>query len=174
MKRNKKITLFTTILVLIVVMSGVLIWRLSTTNETPENTEVTDSFNPPTKEEEQAGDQQKDKAISQDESQNASNQRQNKTANVIITDAGQYGSEIEVRSFVPDHYQDGTCTITITKDNSKVEKTTTAYRDASTTICTNPLFSRSEFSSPGTWQVTVQYTAKDASGQSQPKTINIR
>lgn len=132
------------------------------------------NLNPPTDEEAQAGDAVKDDLDKNDATtEQAENNAQTKTASVIITDAGQYDDVIEVRSFISNSYQDGTCTITLSQGTKKVSKETAAYSDASTTICTNPLFKRSEFTSGGQWQVVVSYKATGISGQSEPLSITI-
>ncbi|HTE22518.1 MAG TPA: hypothetical protein VK674_05765 [Candidatus Limnocylindria bacterium] len=137
------------------------------------------NYGPPTEEEKASGDKQKETTDAEEEQQNApeppdQNDPQKKAVTVIITDADQYDAIIEVRSFISDHYQDGTCTITIKKGSQTVTKKTPAYRDASTTICTNPLIKRSEFPSAGDWQVTVAYASKDAAGTSDAQTIKIK
>lgn len=133
------------------------------------------SLDPPSEDEKRAGDEKKDEIVENKKDSGVDDQSASKNVTVIITDAGQYDGIIEVRSFIPDHYQDGTCTITFTKGASKVSKDTPAYRDASTTICTNPLFKKSQFSATGKWQVAVTYKSKDgrANGTSETKTINI-
>ena len=133
------------------------------------------NYDPPTEEERAAGDKQKEKVDKEEQRQNSQNgdSTEKKTTNVIITDAGQYDDIIEVRSFIPDHYQDGTCTIAFRKGGQTITKGTPAYRDASTTICTNPLIKRSEFPSAGDWQVSVSYDSKDAKGTSETQTITI-
>jgi len=80
---------------------------------------------------------------------------------------------IEVRAFVSNQYKDGTCTTTLTKGSLKVSKETKAYKDATTTICTNPLIDRSELKQAGDWQVVVKYTAGNISGESKPQTVKI-
>lgn len=137
------------------------------------------NYNPPTEQEQQAGDSQKqnitegqDRFKDQPSSQNQNNGTSNQ-ATVVITDAGQYDDVVEVRAFVSNHYQDGQCTFTLTKNNLVVKKTTTAFRDVSTTICTNPLFNRNEFAQAGDWQIVVTYTADNVSGTSKPQPITI-
>lgn len=136
-----------------------------------DNTEII-NLTPPTDEEQAAGDDLKQNipAAGQPESDEDS---ANNTASVIITDAGQYDDVIEVRAFIPNHLQDGTCSITFTKGSQSLTRETPAYADASTTICANPLIKRSEFPSAGDWQVSVGYTAPGASGQSEKQTITI-
>ena len=136
------------------------------------------NYGPPTKEEKQAGDKQKETNSQKEQQQNSqqeqgAGQSEARTVHVTITDAAQYGNTIEVRSFIPDYYEDGTCTITFKKDSFLVTKDTPAYRDATTTICTNPVFARSEFPVGGKWQVTVSYTSNGAKGQSATQEVVI-
>lgn len=135
------------------------------------------NYDPPTVEEKAAGDEQKKKLepTKPDENTDPSDPPEDSNqVKVVITDAGQYDDIIEIRSFIPDHYQDGTCTVTLTKGTTTVTKETTAYRDASTTICTNPLIKRSEFPSAGDWTVRVQYASANARGTSELQTITIK
>lgn len=136
------------------------------------NNGETINYGPPTEDEKRAADEQKDKIVRVDTPSHDNNQSK-RSANVIITDAGQYDSTIEVRAFIQNHYQDGTCTITFLKDGNKVEKSTLAYRDATTTVCTNPLFPREEFKDSGDWHLTVTYASESAYGVSQPQIIRI-
>lgn len=94
-----------------------------------------------------------------------------KNVRVIITDANQYDNLVEVRSFIPDYYENGTCTITFTQDSQTVSKTTLLtkiYPLLSVLI----LFSRSEFPTAGTWNVTVTYETANAKGVSRPSSRN--
>lgn len=132
------------------------------------------NYSPPTSDEQQAADEQKDRVVQEEEKRNDTIDPSKKNANVVITDAAQYDNVIEVRSFVSDHYQDGTCDIIFIQGDHKVAKSTPAYRDASTTICTNPLFNRSEFPASGEWQVTVTYSSVNATGTSKSQSVTIR
>lgn len=143
-------------------------------------------YSPPTEVEKKSGDYIKPEVVKRQEQEDAqkkdnSEQTQNNqqppsssNATVVITDAGQYDNIIEVRAFVSNRYQDGTCKVTLTKNGLTVSKTTEAYKDATTTICTNPLFNRSEFSQAGDWQVIVEYNSLNYSGKSNPQTVQIK
>lgn len=131
------------------------------------------NYDEPSDEERLAGDNEK---FSNNESgdrlqNNDTGLQEVENVSVIITDAGQYGDKIEVRSFIPDYYQDGTCTITFTQDALKITKETPAYKDITTTVCTNPLFNRSDFPVGGEWQVVVSYKAPNAQGVSSPQSV---
>jgi hypothetical protein len=165
------------IVLLIIGLVGYRLMHSNTDNRSNNEPQSGINYDPPTDEEAQAGDKIKDD-VNQKEKQSQNNPDQSdgakQEASVIITDAGQYDDIIEVRAFIPNHYQDGTCTITLTKDTFSVSKSTPAYRDATTTICTNPLFARSEFATPGEWSVTVSYSSSGAQGTSSSETIDIR
>lgn len=132
------------------------------------------NYSPPTDEEKAVGDTQKEEVDRKEESQNKPDDSPDKkSVTVIITDAGQYDGIIEVRSFVPDFFQDGTCTTTFTKGSRTFKKEMPARTDSSTTICMNPLLKRSEFPVPGVWQVKVTYSSKDAQGVSETQNLTI-
>lgn len=143
----------------------------NTSSSGPEATNVVD-YGPPTEEEQKAGDNVKESVTTENTGTNT--QPGNKSVNVIITDATQYDSIIEVRSFVPNHIEDGVCTITFTKGAETLQKTANAFADASTSICTNPTIERSEFSSAGTWNLVVAYNSKTATGKSEAREVIIK
>lgn len=117
----------------------------------PENTI---NYDPPTENEVQAGNEQK-QAIIQNEPQQPTEPAQEVT--VTIVDANQYGDEIEVRAFVPSIVRNGTCSFTFTNPSGMVEKSGPASADASSTLCISQVIPRSEFSSAGQWDLTVRY-----------------
>lgn len=137
-------------------------------------------YAPPTQEEKQSGNEIKPEVVKRQEQEDAqkkdntnSSDPTSDSAEIIITDATQYDNVIEVRSFIANKYQDGTCKTTFTKGSLTVSKETKAYKDATTTICTNPLIDRLEFKQAGEWQVVVEYTAGNVFGRSQPQTVKI-
>ena len=177
---------------LLLVLAGVLLFGggvfayQSLANDDTEDDQTTGiDFGPPTEEEQQAGDEQKD-AIVDDESDDESdeqaqpsnsdqNDRQDdrSSANVVIVDAGQYDDIIEVRAFISDHIQDGTCRYRFQRGNQTVNKQREARADATTTVCPTLEVDRSEFGSSGTWRVTVTYESSRTQGsQSQEFQIN--
>lgn len=125
------------------------------------------NYQPPTVQEQDAGDNQKDIILEDNENNNQQNTDSNKKeATLLITDVGQYGSKIEVRSFIPDYFEDGSCTIQFSKGNTSFQKIVPAFKDSSTTICTNPDVDRSEFNEPGEWYVKVTYESPTARAES--------
>ena len=128
------------------------------------------NYGPPTQQEQQAGDKQKQTIVDQQ----SAPQAPPSTATVVVARAEQNGDTIEVAASITNVYKDGTCTFKLVQGSNSLTKITAAYRDVSTTICTNPLIPRSEFPTTGDWQVTVSYKSSDGiSGQSESKTIKI-
>ncbi|MDQ3123750.1 MAG: hypothetical protein M3Q14_03660 [bacterium] len=167
-----------TSLIIIFLAAGIFTWAVffSSNPVTTPNSENSINYGPPTVEEKAAGDRQKQQI---DEEQNNTDNSpldnsSKKSVSVIITDASQYEDIIEVRSFIPDYFQDGTCTIVFRKDNLTLTKTAPAYKDISTTICTNPEIKRSEFATSGEWQVTVSYESTNAKGTSETQIIKLK
>lgn len=176
---NLSRTLIFVSLLVIVGVASVLAY--TKTNQPTENSSPTINLDPPTPAEEQAGNKVPEK---QPDTTEQPTKPDNGTVSdgldsrnevtVIIADAGQYGDTIEVRSFMPNYFEDGTCTITFSRGNSTFSRDTPAYTDATSTICTNPEFKRSDFSSLGEWQVNVRYESTNAKGTSQTQTVNIQ
>lgn len=158
----------------LLIAGGVFAYNMTRQTKVADVANGTINYDPPTEEEQNSGDTRKEEIVNNDKPTTPPQPSDPaKTATVIITDAGQYDNVIEVRAFIPDHYQDGTCIITFRRGSQTVSKDTPAFRDATTTICTNPLIERSEFPSAGDWQVTVSYKSAGAAGQSETKTIKI-
>lgn len=176
---SNKRRIIATLLVGALIMCGYLTYRYVINHGSDPQGTDTINYGPPTDEEKTAGELKKQEIIEQETRQrqpsslNNPNPK-NKNVDVIITDASQYDDIIEVRSFVPNHYEDGTCTIKFEKDSDSFSKSAPAYKDISTTICTNPEIKRSEFSSSGNWTVIVSYSSATASGNSEKQKITIK
>lgn len=97
------------------------------------------------------------------------------SAKVVITDANQYGQDVEVRAFISNVIQNnGTCTLSFTGPGTKVVKNVAASADASTTRCENAVIPVNTFDKKGTWQLVVSYSSANTVGQSEPKNIEIK
>lgn len=155
------------------------------TNNSPSTTSKTTQegidSSPATADEQKAADEQKttfaNKQNQQKDTGNTSNDGAItspilKPASVYITYAQQNGDIIDVNAYT-NQYENGTCTMVFTKGSANVSKKTSAYTDASTTICNNPRIPRSEFSSSGEWLVTVIYTSSTSSGASKSQAVTI-
>jgi hypothetical protein len=131
------------------------------------------NYNPPTQQEQQAGDEIKQDIVDKTKSQE--NHPDSDRTDVTISNASVVEGEVDINAYA-NHYGDGTCTFTFSKQgNASVTKQTAATRDVSTTICDNPLISLKEFPVSGSWDLRVTYTndQKTVSGTSAQKSINI-
>jgi hypothetical protein len=115
-------------------------------------------YGPPTDEEANAGDEQK-KIILEKES---TNNIPSKTIDLVIVDASQYGSEIEIRAFVPNHTENGSCVFLFSKEGQQdIQKTMPATADASTTTCMTLTVPTSEYPVSGKWNLAITYTSSE-------------
>lgn len=120
------------------------------------------NFDPPTEDEQKAGDKKKQEIKSEQETTSKPN-----IANVVIVDANQYDSVIEARAFVSNALESGTCYFEFIKEGSRtVSRETPAIPDASTTPCITVTVPRDEFTSPGVWILNVTYKSTSISGNS--------
>lgn len=170
MNKNKKIALILAMVALIAAGSVLLFVILKDDSDTSQNQdEAIDSINygPPTEEELQAGDQQKEKIESED------GQAPEIQGEVIIVDAQQYDSEVEVRAFVANIVDNGICTYRFMLADESFEVTREAFADASTTPCITLTLPVSDFPQPGTWSLEVLYASDTSDKSAQPATIDV-
>lgn len=155
------------LVVLLVACVGVLAYTLNKDDDINTESVSNINFDPPTEQEKSAGDEQK-KEIVEEEKQSKPD-----TAEVVIVDASQYNDEIEIRAFVSNVVKDGTCNYLFENSGQKVEKSSLAKADASTTPCFTLVVPRSEFAKSGVWDVTITYTNDEITG-STSSTIDIQ
>lgn len=137
---------------------------------------------PATKEEKQQSEDNKDRIAAQIDKDKAEGQPTTsnptsvkKDGTVTITYAGQYGSNIEVGSFVANVFEDGgTCTVLLTKGSLTVTKETKGTKDVSSTTCPAFVIPRSEFKEAGSWNLKVKYDSPSVSGVSIDKAIEVK
>jgi hypothetical protein len=133
----------------------------SNTDSTGQTNTQPINYNPPTEDEQTAGDVQKQEIV--DNSQKPLPT----TAEVVIVDASQYEDIVEVRAFAANVVENGTCTITFTKDTESFSKEVPASADASTSPCIALTVPITEFGISGTWSVAVNYSGSTVTGNSQ-------
>lgn len=174
---TKKMAILSVIAALVLSGFAYALYQRSNSVETNQPNEADSSINysPPTEGERQSGDERKKEIVDEGQSTPTTDEgsTDKKKVDVVITDASQYGDDIEVRSFIANVIQEGMCTITFTKGSQSITKAAPAHPDASTTICTNPPIKRSEFPTSGEWTVVVSYESQTATGKSQEQTITI-
>jgi hypothetical protein len=177
-KNGKKVLLLPLLILLLggivfgLEKSGVinLYSRDEASNSNTPNPVNTVNYDPPTEEEKNAGDEQKEEIVSEENTQN----QKPDSAEVIIVDASQYGDEIEVRAFVANVIESGTCTFWFHKLNIEITKTTPAYADASTTPCITLTIPRSEFPEAGDWGLTVSFESASVKGFKSQDVVTIK
>lgn len=169
-KKSKKNLLIIVAILAVVVLAIVGVWLLNRSDDSKLSNESTDqvaneiNFNPPTEEEKQAAEDKKDEIVAEQNNPPAVSN----TANVVITDASQYGDIVEIRAFVSNRIDSsGSCAVTLTKGTSTITRTQNATADASTTQCGTFEIPRSDFPSSGSWSVVVTYSAPDVGGQAK-------
>lgn len=135
------------------------------------------NYDPPTKDEQAAGDKQKQTNADKQAVIDA-NQGKPQSAAVSITDASYYpysGDVVEVRGYVSNAYEDGgICTATLVQGIHTVRQTSTGFKDATTTLCSTIDIPRNKFVASGDWQVTLSYSSATTSGNSTSRTVNIK
>lgn len=174
--RRKRLLIITAIVLLLAVGGGVAYKltasRQATDNKLPESS-PSDTINtqPPTEEEKQEAEQNKDRIVDEANRPPApTNAEGKKTVAPVIVDAGQYGSTIEVRAYEPGITEsDGQCSYTFTRNGQTVSRQLPAIADATTTRCTNLKLERSAFPVAGEWQLSVTYNSAKTTGSSTSK-----
>lgn len=148
----------------------------ATTDQTEEQETI--NFDPPTDKEKEAGDEKKDEITKnqpdQEPAPSAPVEDNRKSVKPIITSAGHYEDQIEVRSFVPGIYENsGTCTVVFMQNNNRIERQVEGIQDATTTRCDTVTILREDFPSSGTWTVKVNYSSPSSQGESDVASFEV-
>lgn len=132
------------------------------------------NYAPATEEEKQQTDDHKEELAEQQGQTSApSDTRENATP--VITDAGQYDSHVEVRSFIPEIVEaNGKCTMTFKQGTLQLVRTTDVLPSATTTICEPPKIPATEFPNTGKWVLTVSYDSPSSRGTSDPWEVEVK
>jgi len=160
-----------TLTLLVLITAGAVFGLALLLNQSSESSDSIDpniNYGPPTDEEIAAGQNIKD-----------TNEEKNGQAtiadySVFITDASQYGQNIEVRSYVEGIVKDGgTCTFAFTKNATTITKTSEGLSNVSRTSCALLNTSVSEFPTSGTWSLSVSYTFENITASSTNYNVEI-
>jgi len=174
---NKKIVLLVLILLLLVGIGG-YIYLDQKKSAQPKNptTDINKvNYGPPTQEELDETDAHK-KALDEQSKNNvtAPTPENKKTVSPTITYAGQYGSQVEASAFVSGIFEDGgKCNFVFKQNQTTIEKSTSAFKDATTSRCTNLSLPSSQFAK-GTWSATVTYSSNVAGGVSKSVSFEVK
>lgn len=165
--KKKKTTLL--VVLIVVIIAGAFAYAQMRNKDTG-NDSI--NYNPPTKDEREAADSQKEKNI---EREKTDNRPISQNAEIVVVDAHQYDDTVEVRAYISNIYEDnGTCTVVITNGGQTVSKDTKGFKDATTTQCEPFDIPRSAFTATGDWQAKILYSSETAKGESTAQIINIK
>lgn len=163
-------------LLLVVLATGTVLAirnRGTKTANIPGNTEAAVNFSPPTDDDKKAVEDNKSDIVANNANTSPAASSL-KPVIPVISDATQYDSRVEVRSYVPGVFENGgTCTVTVSKGDQTLTKPVNGSKDATTTSCEVVLIRRSEFAIAGTWDVTVTYLSGTAKGTSAVKKLEV-
>lgn len=131
------------------------------------------NYGPPTQEEKDAGNTQKETNLEREEGKT---QTTKLTASIFVVDANQYSDTVEVSAYIPTVIEDGgICKATFTnKSFSNVTGSSEGRRDAQTTQCNTIRIPRSSFGGNGTWSMTLTYESSTSSGNSSVTNVTIK
>ncbi|HSH56293.1 MAG TPA: hypothetical protein VK983_05750 [Candidatus Limnocylindrales bacterium] len=160
--------------------------HLSSQNNTAvqSTTEEKLDLSPPTAEDKKATEQNKDDLAKQLDGQNKEgttapvapvDENGKKQAQVSISSASQNNESVRIAAFVSNVFEEGgTCSLTISKGTSTINRTSEGFQNASYTQCTPFTISRSEFATTGSWTATVHYSSTTSAGKSTPTPVEVK
>lgn len=174
-KRNKVLkSLLLASLILVAASAG--FWGVTRLNsDGPKSSPTKGASNvdlsPATEEEIKDSEQHKDAAVNNEDIKISSSKRK---IQPVIVDAGQYGNQIEVRSYISGIVESGgVCTATFTHGTSTFTRQSTGTSDATTTLCPKITLQKEDFPVSGTWSVTIAYLSNAAYGNSSNKSFEV-
>lgn len=170
-KQRKAILLVLGAILLVLIGTGLFLYSNSLRNN--DKTVDGTNYTPPTQEEKDAGNTQKETNLEREENKN---QTTKSTASIFIVDANQYDDTVEVSAYTPTIIEDGgICKATFTNQSfSSVTGTSEGRRDAQTTQCNTIRIPRSSFGGNGTWSMTLTYESSSVSGSSNVTNVTIK
>ena len=162
--KNNRVIIITIIIVTLIITTLLtsFLWskhQSDVTTEAANEIKESINYNPPTKEEQSTGDEQKDILLNEED------QTAPETATVVLSNSSQSDDVVRVRAFISNVIEEnGTCTTTLTNGDLTVSKITKSFADASTTQCGAIDFTRNQFVKTGTWQITIKYQSTNVTG----------
>ena len=164
MKINKDHRFFTpkklliTLVIIVLGLGSYVAYAIFSASRQSSTREFQDSINyePPTDEQKEAGDKQKEETISKnDDAASASNNDQRQDIKVSYTALNQADGQLLVRALIDTVTNDGVCALTLTKGDVVVTKTAGTQSGPSSSTCKGFNVLVSELSS-GEWTVQLQ------------------
>lgn len=174
---NRKLVIAIVGVLIVIAFAGLFIYKkthhkVATLEPTPA-TKI--DLSPATPEEQQDSNQHKEDTLKEDTPATTPGADGQRTVSVVIVDASQVDSDVEVRSFVSNIIEDGgICKATFTKGSRSFTRQSTGVQDATTTRCGRIVAPVSDFTEKGMWNVTVQYNSSKATGVSSSAAFEVK
>ena len=169
---TKKIWLACVSLIIVLSVAGLFTYRhFSTDTKKPTAEEPVNQINysPPSEEEKQATETQKDQILENTPTTPVLDTSGKVTIKPVIASADKSGAS----AYVPGIFEEGgTCTATFTHGGDKVTATATGFQNSNYTSCA-PLSLSSPLNIKGDWTLVVTYSSNKSAGSSDPMTIKV-
>lgn len=168
-KSSKKLWIVSSV-VFLIIAGSVAAYALTRTNlVNPDSSDASSStsspavdLSEPTDEQQQAGQVQKEESLNSGQTPTSTSD----SLSVTITAANKNDNTLQIRSLISSILGTGTCTLTLTKGNVAVSKTSGIQAGPSNSTCAGFDVPVSELSS-GTWAIKIAVTSEGTSGSAQ-------
>ncbi len=172
-QRPTKKIIFIIVTGILVITAGLVVWYLW--SRTPQSTSTqptnTVNYNPPTEEEKQAGDKQKEIIV---QNQKNDTPTQNPALQVFIVRTFQDPSGFNIRTEVGGTTT-GDCMITLTKDGQPtVTKTFPVVFEATSASCQNTPISLTDFTVGGAWNMQIVLKKDGAQSAAASTSVDVK
>lgn len=176
-KKPPKWLIFTALGILVLaVAGGAYYWLQVRTKPQVLPSDPTVNLAPPTQEDAQRVEDNKQKIVQQQEQEGNRESTPTGTKQTVkptIIYAGQYGGSVEVGAEVAVFEDGGTCTATFTSGSSTLTRSVQGVRNVNRVTCPTITVNTAEFNPKGSWSVTVTYDSTSTAGTSNPQTIAV-
>ncbi len=179
-KNKSKLTIIVFVVLIILSIGGgaYSFQKMHTNNKplpAPSTARSDPNLNPPTKEDQQRADKNKQDIINSTAVDTKPAVNGKTAVKPTITYAATYGDSVEVGAYVSGIFEDnGSCTATFSNGNTRLEKQVSAVKGSSVVNCPAMSLPSSSFSPKGTWSVVVSYNSTAAVGESAPRQLEVK
>lgn len=173
-KKQLKLPLVIAAILSAVAVASLTTWFINKSTPAAPNTHPTIpeggvNYNPPTQEEKQQTDQNKQQLAEKDDQPTPTG-----NITVTLTYAGIYDNNIEAAGYVQGIFEDGgTCKYILSLGSQQITRESKGLTDARYTTCPPVRIPRAELQ-PGTWKVALHYSSASGSGTSNEQTVTIQ
>jgi len=170
--RAKKVWLACVSLVIVLSLAGFFTYRHFSADQKAPTAEAPVNqinYDPPTEEEKQETENQKDQIINNTPTETSVDTAGKKVVKPVIASADKSGASAYITGIFE---EGGTCTATYTHDNDKITTTSTGFQNSNYTSCA-PLTLQSPLNISGNWELVVSYSSNQSAGSSAPQVIKV-